>query len=282
MALPILNNWESYFDDHHEGLGSSYERIILNRLLLNLKRRYKITSVLEAPCFGFTGISGLNSLVLSRSGCQVTLLDHEPERVERIRQIHHELNAEIDVKISSSYHTLPFSDKSFEFSWNFSSLWFVEDLTAFLSELDRVTVKAILLCVPNRQGIGYKWQKAHSGIPAGLVFNEQNIDPGLLKSELKKLNWMLVREDYIDCPPWPDIGMSKEEFLGNYLSRIKLRQISNKPVKPVSIIDFYSGKDSGFAERMLKFSVLEEHAPTCFKKLWSHHFWMLFEPSIHK
>ncbi len=282
MALPILHDWDSYFDNHHEGLGSSYERIILNKLLLNLKRRYKFTSVLEAPCFGFTGISGLNSIVLSRSGCRVTLLDNDPRRVERIRQIHQDLNADIEVQSISSYHQLPFTDRAFDFSWNFSALWFVDDLTAFLAELNRVTAKAILLCVPNRQGIGYKWQKAHSDIPAGLVFNEQNIDLELLKSEMNKLNWVLIREDYIDCPPWPDIGMSKEKFLGGYLSRVKVNKFNDKPSKQVSIMDFYRGKDSKFAKRMLKYSILENHAPTCFKKLWSHHFWMLFEPSTHK
>lgn len=282
MALPILHNWDTYFDDHHEGLGSSYERVILNKLLLNLKRRHKFSSVLEAPCFGFTGITGLNSMVLSRSGCQVTLLDHEPLRVERMSRIHHELNAEIEVQSVSSYHPLPFADNAFDFSWNFSALWFVDDLAAFLAELDRVTGKAILLCVPNRDGLGYKWQKAHFDIPAGLIFNEQNIDPGLLKAELKKLNWMLIREDYIDCPPWPDIGMSKEKFLGNYFSKIKLKPLRQKPARQISIMDFYSGRDSGFAERMLKLSVLENYAPVCFKKMWSHHFWMLFEPSAHQ
>ncbi|MFO7660474.1 MAG: class I SAM-dependent methyltransferase [Candidatus Cloacimonadaceae bacterium] len=279
MALPILHNWANYFTDYHEGLGSSYERIILNQLLLNLKRRYKFDTVLEAPTFGFTGITGLNSIVLSRSGCNVTLLDHDSERVDKIQQIHRELNAEIDVQVISSYHPLPYADKSFDFSWNFSALWFVEDLSAFLSELCRVTSKAILLCVPNRDGLGYKWQKAHSDIPSGLVFNENNIDPILLKAELKKLNWILIREDYIDCPPWPDIGMNKEKFLGSYLSKIRIKSTKERPRKQVSIMDFYSGKDSGFAQRMLKFSLLENYAPTSFKKQWAHHFWMLFEPS---
>jgi hypothetical protein len=39
MAIPIINNWQKYYPVAHEGLGSSYERIVLNRLLFSLKQR---------------------------------------------------------------------------------------------------------------------------------------------------------------------------------------------------------------------------------------------------
>lgn len=279
MALPILQTWKNYFDDHHEGLGSSYERIILNQLLLKLKRRYKLESVLEAPVFGFTGITGLNSFILHQSGCRVTLLDHDSERVASIRKIHLNLNADITTQVIDSYSTLPFAYDAFDLGWNFSALWFVEDLTAFLSELTRVSRKAIIICVPNQDGLGYKWQKAHSEIPEGISFNIDFINPPLIKTELHKLGWTFIHEDYIDCPPWPDIGMNKEKFLGGYLSKLNLDSGKDRPRQQVSIMDFYSGRDNGFVNRMQKFAFLENHAPRCFKKIWSHHRWMLFEPA---
>jgi len=282
MALPILQNWNTYFEEYHEGLGSSYERIILNQLLSELKVKYKLENILEAPVFGFTGITGLNSFSLYQSGCKVTLLDHNEERINDIRRIHGLLKADISTQFVESYSELPFSDNSFDLGWNFSALWFVEDLTTFLNELTRVSKKAILICVPNQSGLGYKWQKAHADIPSRIIFNKEFINPGLIKSELLNLNWVCIKEDYIDCPLWPDIGMSKEKFLGKYLRKFNVNIEKKQSKQQISIMDYYSGKDPDFPQRMLKYSFLEKYASEFFKKIWSHHRWMLFEPSFLK
>lgn len=278
MALPIIHNWQSYFTNPHEGLGSSYERIILNRLLLDLKNKYDIKSLLEVPIFGFTGITGINSVDLYLSGCDVTLVDHDKERIVCVDQILKDLDVEIKVEKVESYNTLPFHDKSFDMTWNFSALWFVEDLNIFLSELSRITKKVILLCVPNQSGMGYRWQKAHSDIPSDIVFNENNINPSLIKTHMRKLDWHFVSEAYIDCPLWPDIGMSKEKFLAQIIPAYSPTQHKEVPEKQINILDYYKGLDPGFADRMLKFSFLENHAPKVFKKYWSHHRWLLFIP----
>lgn len=277
MALPIIETWRNYFIDSHEGLGSSYERIILNDLLLQLQKTYKIQSVLEVPIFGFTGLTGLNSVALSKNGCDVTLVDHDIERIGNVRDMLSNLQAEIDVKLVTNYNNLPFGNDSFDMSWDFSALWFVEDLSLFLQELTRITGKIILICVPNQTGLGYKWQKANTDIPHGIKFNEQNIDIPKIKEAMQEQNWAFISEDYIDCPLWPDIGMSKEKFLGKYLSSLKLSHKDIKSKKNVSILDYYRGADPGFPDRMRKYSLLEKYAPTCFKKIWSHHHWLLFE-----
>ena len=277
MALPILDTWKSYFTNSHEGLGSSYERIILNDLLLRLKKLYKIKSVLEAPIFGFTGITGLNSIALSQSGCVTTLVDHDAERLELVEKVVRGLSPDIQTKVVTGYSALPFEDSSFDMSWNFSALWFVDDVSVFLTELSRITAKIILICVPNQSGLGYKWQKANTDIPHNIVFNENNIDPLQIKHIMKSLKWKYVGGDYIDCPLWPDIGMSKEKFMGKYLASLKLSQKEMKPKQTVSILDYYNGSDPSFPLRMRKYSFLERFAPTTFKKIWSHHHWLLFE-----
>lgn len=278
MALPIINNWQTYFENPHEGLGSSYERVILNKLLLSIRKSYNVRNVLEAPVFGFTGLTGLNSLALYKAGCELTLLDHDKLRVQNISVLMHDLSADVNVRHTVLYNHLDLPDAAFDLCWNFSALWFVNDLEAFLGELVRVAVKAILICVPNQTGLGYKWQKANSEVPQGLVFHEEYIEPELIVSKLRKLKWMLVNWDYIDCPPWPDIGMSKEKFLGRYLKKLKIITEPDTEPKHVSIVDYYKGKDPSFPDRMLKFDFLEKYAPRGFKKYWCHHRWMLFEP----
>ncbi|HOV16901.1 MAG TPA: methyltransferase domain-containing protein [Candidatus Cloacimonadota bacterium] len=278
MALPIISNWQSYFEHRNEGLGSSYERIILNKLLLKLKRRYDLQSILEAPIFGFTGLSGLNSYALSQAGCKVELLDHDVGRAELINSLLEELNSELTINLISSYLKLPYKDATFDLSWNFSALWFVEDLSAFLSEFTRVTKKAVLICVPNQTGLGFRWQRSSSKIPSDLVFHPEYVNPSLIKDTMKQIGWFLVKEDYIDCPPWPDIGMSKEKMLGKLFPQIKPFSEKETPKQPVNILNYYLGKEPDFADRMERLSYLERNAPDWFKKYWSHHRWMLFEP----
>jgi len=276
MALPILQNWKTYFINPDEGLGSSYERIILNRLLIAIVEKYGIKSVLEVPVFGFTGITGLNSVELMRKGCRVTLAEHDSERAGMIKQVHDDMGLDSEVISVQSYESLPFENHSFDLSWNFSAMWFVSDVHLFLKELLRVTGKVIMICVPNQSGLGYKWQEANSYIPEGISFHPDFINPATIIDIMAKQDWELVQEDYIDCPPWPDIGMSKEKFIGKLLGTDKNNKLKATKKSPVSIVNYYCGKDDDFPVRMLRYSYLENYAPKMFKKFWSHHRWMLF------
>ncbi|MBT4332585.1 MAG: hypothetical protein HOD64_04840, partial [Candidatus Cloacimonetes bacterium] len=87
MAIPILKNWKRYFTNTDEGLGSSYERIILNNKLNQICKHFDISTVLEAPSFGFTGLSGINSVNLAKDGKQLTLLDNDESRITLIKKI---------------------------------------------------------------------------------------------------------------------------------------------------------------------------------------------------
>jgi len=275
MAIPILNNWKNYFSNFDEGLGSSYERVILNKKLESICKHLRIKSVLEAPAFGFTGISGINSMDLARKGHSVSIVDHDKERIEIIKKIWEKINLGIDIHFSEDYRKLLFADKSFDLSWNFSALWFVEDLPIFLEELTRITSKAILLCVPNRSGIGYLSQKflGKKELQESLI--EKNIIPKNVKNMMKELDWMLIDENYIDCPPWPDIGMPKDKFLKIFKLDWLLK---NKTHESVSIMDFYSGKNENFEEQMLSYSWFERNVPDFIKYFWAHHRYFLFIP----
>ncbi len=277
MAIPIINNWKSFFSFPHEGLGSSYERVILNQLLLDIKESYSIRSVLEAPVFGFTGLTGLNSLALAKAGCTLSVVDNNLERTELVSDLYRQMSFNVEVVNTELFTRLPFPDQSQDLSWNFSAIWFVEDLSGFLQELSRITRKVILICVPNQSGLGYKWQKANSEIPEDFIFNERFIEPGLIKHEMKHLGWKYIKGDYIDCPPWPDIGMNKEKFIGKYVQKLPIKFTETAVIKPISIIDYYRDQDPGFPKRMLRYSLLEQFAPQSFKKIWAHHRWMLFQ-----
>ncbi len=277
MALPILHNWKRYFDNHHEGLGSSYERIILNDLLLKLKHKYSIRNVLEAPSFGFTGVSGINSVMLAQSGCNLTLVDFDEERLAKIRQILNELQVQADLMYLTDYSRLPYENEQFDLAWNFSALWFVPDINSFLSELRRITKKAILICVPNSNGLGYRFQKASTDIPREFCFKEENINSQRIIRIMNKLQCRLVEWDYIDCPPWPDIGVLKEELLSKLGLSSGQKQESPAVQQEISIINYYNGSQPDFAQKMKRYAFFENYALRFLKRYWAHHIYLLFE-----
>ncbi len=275
MAIPILKNWERYFSNTDEGLGSSYERIILNNKLESICKHFNISKILEAPSFGFTGLSGINSMGLAKDGKVITLVDNDKKRIELIEETWNEINLPIKIEFSDKFISLPFADDSFDLSWNFSALWFVDDLSGFLKELTRVTSQAILLCVPNRSGLGYISQKILGIRELKKHLKEENILPGNIKREMKDNNWMLIESNYIDCPPWPDIGMPKEKFLKIFgLSWL----IKKKEHIPMTINDYYNGKDPDFAAKMMSHYWFEKKAPKLLKTFWAHHKYFLFIP----
>ncbi|MDO9576268.1 MAG: methyltransferase domain-containing protein [Candidatus Cloacimonadales bacterium] len=277
MAIPILKNWQNYFQNRDEGLGSSYERIILNRKLAQTCDLFEVKKVLECPSFGFTGLSGINSMDMARKGVSVEIMDNNQDRIKQTEAVWKEIGLPLKTHFTEDFSTKDFADDSFDLTWNFSALWFVNDLDNFLTEIGRVTRKVIFLCVPNRAGIGYISQKFLGKEDLKKYLKEENILPKNLKRIMKKLNWTFLKSDYIDCPPWPDIGMPKEKFLKIF----GLGWLLPKQTEPIqlSIMDYYSDKNPEFENEMLKHSWFEKKAPNFIKRFWAHHRYFLFIPS---
>jgi len=275
MAIPILKNWQRYFTNTDEGLGSSYERIVLNNKLESICKHFNILSVLEAPSFGFTGLSGINSMGLAKDGKMITILDNDINRIELIRKTWNGMEFPLKIEYSIDCNSLTFANNAFDLSWNFSALWFVDDLSGFLKELTRVTSQAILLCVPNRSGMGYISQKILGFKELKNHLNEKNILPKNIKKQMKKNGWIMIDSNYIDCPPWPDIGMPKEKFLKIFgLGWL----IKKREHKPMTIMDYYSGNEPDLPERMMAHFWFEKKAPKFLKAFWAHHKYFLFIP----
>ncbi|MDD2229158.1 MAG: methyltransferase domain-containing protein [Candidatus Cloacimonetes bacterium] len=275
MAIPIINDWEKYFEHPHEGLGSSYERIILNGMLLKYVQEYEISSILETPSFGFTGLSGINTMALALKGCEISMEDHDPKRIDMIANLWQSLNLPLKTKYNQDYTLLDYPDNSFDMGFNFSALWFTKDIASFLNELGRVCTKLIIICVPNRQGIGYRMQIKDYKPELYPDLHPKHIDPSSIAYLMGKNRWKLIDKQYIDCPPWPDIGMNKELFFKRITgSKVIPPEIPNEHV--VSILPYYQGTDPSFASNMLRYSLLERYAPNCFKQFWAHHQYLAF------
>ena len=277
MAIPILKNWQNYFSEEpNEGLGSSYERIILNNKLREIIKKYKCETLLEVPIFGFTGITGINSITVAKSGISATLIDNDKQRLEMVRSVWKNCGLKANFYFQENFQKLNFEDNCFDISWNFSALWLVNSLEIFFKELTRVTKKVIWICVPNRFGFGYISQKYISGNELKKELKEDNIVPKNIIKEMKNLNWKLVERNYIDCPPWPDIGMNKREFLKIFHLDFLLKLKREKNEEKLCILDYYTNKDSDFSNRMMKYYWFEKIAPNFIKFFCAHHKYMIF------
>ena len=292
----ITAAWPEYFRNRNEGLGTTYERFILNRYFERIKGKYEIESVLETPSFGMTGISGINSIwwaveedrgqrtegggqrsvIRCPSGVRVTVVDNSEERIEFIKRVWEELSLEvIFVYDQSEYATLPFQDNSFDMGWNFAALGAVPGLEKFLNELTRVSRKIIFICIPNRLNLLNRLRAASERTHA--VLYEQNMDPAKIKKIMSRLRWQVQEQGFFDVPPWPDIAMNKEDLLYNMGFKKLGDRLREGEGNSICILDYFKGKKKEMEREVLRYAFLE-YSPMFFKKLWAHHQYFIFAP----
>jgi hypothetical protein len=275
--LPIIDTWESYYQDPREGMGTVYERFILHEIFAALPSVEKIESILEVPSFGMTGISGINSLWWGRNNRNVTVLDWNHNRLRLIRKTWHSLQLPVHTIYWKDPQDLPFADHSFDLSWNFASLWFMNDLQPFVEDLKRISRRTILICVPNISGLGLKLRKKYIGEIDAIKL--ENIEPNLVKKSFSGDGWKLYNEGIFDVPPWPDIPVKKEVIL----KKLKLSFLLNRPAKRTDnskenrseILDYFSGADTELRGSLMKYSIFE-NTFNFIKKYWGHHRFFIF------
>jgi len=256
-----------------EGLGTTYERIILHAYFQKIREEYQIQSVIEVPCYGMTGMTGINSIWWSLKGAEVTVVDVNEQRSEIIRKLWKEAGKEATIVLARGVQLLEgCGDKCFDMSWNFAALWHGSNLDTLIEEMSRVTRKVIFICVPNRESVGY-WFRLSSIKKKGL--NQDNIRPRAIRRALKQHNWVLAEEGYFDVPPWPDIAMKKEELFEKIGLNWLAKRYERNETERLCILDYYNGSNKNLEHEMMKYSFLED-LPKFMKRLWAHHRYFIF------
>jgi len=277
-AFELSENWKYYFDTRHEGLGTTYERFVLHTHFRRIRKTYGIETVLETPIFGMTGVSGINSVWWGRQGAQVTLMDHNRERLAYIERLWNDLSLEARFFYDpGTYVSLPFADQEFEMSWNFAALDARIKADVFLEELARVTEKIIFLCLHNPFNL---FGLIRKGIQKGMgPHHVGSLSEVAIENAMAKTGWQLGDTGFFDVPPWPDIAMTKEDFLRKIgLQSIARRLDQNiKPENRISILDYYGGKNRRLKKRMMRYAFLE-NGPLPFQRFWAHHRYVVFTP----
>ena len=277
LFMQIATNWPSYFKHWHEGLGTTYERFILLHHFKHIRQKYSIDSVVETPCFGMTGITGINSIWWAANGVPVTIVDHDPQRISMIKDVWDTANLPVRLVTSSpAYDHLPFENGSFDMAWNFAALIFVDPIDDILREMSRVAKKLIFVCIPNRRNIIAVLRRQMSDKRANLFM--ANANPIKIIDVMASMNWMLQEDGYFDIPPWPDIAMNKEDLLHKMGLSTFVRKRRDQNQDRLCIMDYFSGTRKDMGREVLKYNKLE-NAPSAVKKLWAHHRYLLFTPN---
>jgi SAM-dependent methyltransferase len=272
-----------YLTDYNEGLGLVYERFVLNDFLLALKRTYDITTVLEAPIFGMAGVSGINSVALSKAGADVTLVDDHHQRIQEIERIWDELALPARFVHHTEWERLPFPDDSFDLAWNWAALWHLPDGSpegpqrpaALLRELARVSRHVVFVAMPNRMQVGYLLRKYLLERDFVDQVDETWADMGRVRRVLEEAGLRLAPKGHgvLDVPPWPDTVMPASEVLARLGIRSKrLEDRFSGDSWQWSTMAYYSGEQPDLYERVMRHAWLERAPlPWQVKAVWAHH-----------
>lgn len=274
--------WKRYLIDYDEGLGLVYERFVLNDFLRSLRRRYDISSVLEAPLYGMAGVSGINSVVLAQDGARVTLVDDIGERAEGVRRIWRKLGLPVDIVTISpdEWGSLPFDDASFDLCWEWAGLWYLPDAAALLRELVRCSRKLIFVAMPNRWQVGYFLRKYVIDRAFFDGVDERWTDMGRIRRELEAAGARVVAQGVLDVPPWPDTVMPATEVLRRL--GIRSQRLHNRfsgDRWSWSTMDYYLGRAPELYDRVMRYAWLDRlPLPWQIKAVWAHHRYIVAIP----
>ena len=274
------NTWERYLTDYNEGLGLVYERFVLNDFLDDLRRRYAIRSVLEAPLYGMAGVSGINDVVFARRGVDVTMVDDTPVRLEGVQRIWQEdlrLPANLVCIEPDQWGALPFADNSFDFTWEWAGLWYINDPAGLLRELVRTSRNLVFVAMPNNIQVGYWMRKLVIDREFFAQHDEGWTDIGRIRRILEQAGVEIIDQGVLDVPPWPDTVMPANEVLQRLGIRSKqLEEQFTGDGWQWSTMAYYLGDEPDLYERVMKYAWLDQAPlPWQVKSVWAHHRYLL-------
>lgn len=250
----MLNNNNNNDNKYDEGLGTVYERIMLNNMFDILTSQYKLNHILEVPIYGMTGLEGINSVRFAQNGCNVTLCDYNKNLI-KAQELWTILRRPINIIEVNNFKSIPLESKSFDLVWNFASLWHIKEAPALVHEMSRLSSNLVLVFVQNTHQPGFWIRKCFNMIPKDV--NEEWLNMHLWESVLMQNGFNIIKKGYLDIPPFPDIAVSIGKKVKNDWNW--------------NIINYYQEKDYELLNRLKKYEFLEKYQIP----IWAHHKFIL-------
>jgi hypothetical protein len=202
------------------GLGTTYERIAVARLLEGLADRHGIETVLEGPTDGITGIRGLNSIPLAQRGARVELVLASEDEAALALHAWDVLGLADRVTVRSSPgFRLDAEPRSFDLVWNFNSLPQADDPERLVREMCDASARLVLVFVSNTWNYGFPVHRLHHRV-AGEPWSHGDIrmmDTGKIARLVAAQGFKVVEHLLVDTPWWPDIDSPIEEVAATFI-----------------------------------------------------------------
>ncbi len=265
--------------DRDTGLGTTYERIAVARLLEDLAVRFPIARVLEGPTDGITGIRGLNSIPLAQAGAAVELVLADADEVALARRVWRELGLGDRVTIRhSADRGLHVEPGSFDLVWNFNSLPQIADPGALVDEMCDASSRFVLVFVGNTLNYGYPVHRLHHKV-AGEEWSHGDVsmmDPKRVARMLGDRGFDVVGRFLVDVPWWPDIDSPIEEVAATFLPFLKRFVRDSKRLERYTwtaenLPYFDPSKREPLEERLSRHFLIEKAKRFPFRALFAHH-----------
>ncbi len=272
--------------DMDEGIGTVYERRMIDAYLRRLHHQYGIRTILETPADGVTGVPGINSLEFARLGDRVTLANPIQAMLDKAEQVWVRQGLRPFAEFRNAEpDQLPFDDNSFDLVWNFCMFERFNPPETVVGEMARVSRGYVMIMNQNYRNWGTPVHKLYHRL-AELEWDhgyEPLMSLEAIEDTMRRLGLKVVDKGTIDSPPWMDTwDMPMRGALKSWLGRLGVRwewRSRPKPeaaIEPAAIEPDAPGANPSGESRMLRvFEWVEQNLPEWFARSQTHHFYVV-------
>ena len=215
-----------------EVFGVTYERYALERLFARLVKKLGLRSVLEIPASGAKAMPSLYSLGFALAGCQVTLVDAQPDGLKVWQDSG--LTDKLTVYRADEIPDVAATGKRWDLCWNFMQLPISTDPQSMVKKMASYSRKWLMTINVNRFNVGFSMHRTvhklwkipwtHGDIRFFSPFHTCRF---FSEFGYKDLKWGVV-----DSPPWPDspgfrdlrlhrLGENEKRWVSPYIQYLK-------------------------------------------------------------
>lgn len=267
--------------DLDEGIGTVFERRMIDQYLRHLHFDRQVNSVLETPADGVTGVPGINSLEFARLGVPVTLANPVQAMLDKAEQVW----VRQGLRPYASFRhaecdALPFGDNEFDLVWNFCMFERFDPPDTVVAEMARVSRGYVMIMNQNYRNWGTPVHKLYHNL-ANLEWDHGYLplmSMEAIEACFGRLGLQVVEKGCIDSPPWMDTwDMPMRGALKGLLGRLGLRWEWRSRPKQVEAADAQSAavNPSSNSKALDLFEWVEKNLPEWFARSQTHHYYVL-------